>query len=270
MPKKVVFIISVILVVGTLCTVGIMYNTDAEAPKKFYNDYKNVTQNFDRTTVVTRVEEAPDKPKGPGLMPGSGGMEQGPGTSTDDQWYDQTTGLVYQGITHTSDGLVYQAQTSPYWSGVGSNTAMSSHGCFIFAVASAGFNKYGVQAVPGNQIEDVVMKTYPGQCTVNSQGYLECRVDKVGRDESAVFPSAVKQFYGVSYDAYSGPTDSKGWPTENGEYLVYYGYNGSRKHWMYTEVSNGTYKYGNSYTGMATGRSPKEISDCVHSCYKLK
>lgn len=278
MSRKMVMIVSLILIAGTLCTVGIMYRTDPNEATRTAYEYRNVTQDFARTTVTTSIEEARNTEVSLGYMPGSGNVGTMPGggvaggqqgDTTGNQHVDQTTGLTYQGITTTADGLKYQKQQSPYWDSVKSNTSMSGYGCWIFALASAGYNKYGIPAAPGTQIEDAVMQIYPN-ATVGVDGYLQCAVDSVGQYSNMVFPGGVEKFYKVNYTTYSGATDSKGWPTEDGEYIVYYTHaeTNAGLHWMYIEVHSGNILYGNSYSGSGKG-TPWQVSTGMRRIFKL-
>lgn len=303
MSKKTVLITCVVLLVGTLLTVGLLYQSDDSVADSYMAQYRKVTQDFQRTQVTTVKEFRDEDGNGtPGL--GGGGTTPGinpnPGSGnppTDNTGTTPTTekdssgaikNLKYQGIT-TRGNLKYQIQSSqePYWVNVKGSTekggsTFAGQGCWLFALMSAGYNKYGISASPGTQLEDYVNEYINsisgGSCSVDANGYLVAQLPEPspsnpsgGVGQGQAFGEWLKNKLGVKYSNYNGATD-KGWPTEPGEYIVYYKHP-KNWHWMYVEVSkqNGKthFDYGNSWSNSKSG-SPYDQTLDMKYVFKLQ
>ena len=267
--------ICLILIAGTMCTVGIMYRADPNDSTMFADAYRKVAQDYNRTTVSTYIQQredntsggGPNPSPGPGTMPGVPTPTGPTPTPVPGPSSGPISGLNYQPIMDRG-GLKYQEQSGTYWNTVkgcdgagvaGAGSTFSGEGCYLYALMSAAYNKYGVDPKPGNQFEDVVVEycTKTG-CTWNANGgKLTAALDSnvgYGNSGNYKFGPFIMNKFGISYTetGYASSSPGVGWPTDPGEYIVYFKHP-SNFHWVYIEVdASGNITCGNS------GRQPNE------------
>ena len=247
MSKKTVLITCVILVVGTLLTVGLLYQSDASIADYYMAQYRKVTQDFQRTTVSTYEELEQAKQGTPGLSNGSApGIVPGiSGTSNNTPGANPNPNMNLSGAytTTAANGLYYVPQTGKLWDNVthtGSGT-WTQDCCALIALYCAAANTNHTTEDMGvllARLNDPVLK-------LDNNGILRGTSDNVGESKTHW-----NNILGATNLTLNGPKsvgNTMGYPKGPGDYIMYISHskthdfkNGAttNAHWIYVKIDD--------------------------------
>ena len=245
-------IIAVLLLATTVGTAAYLATNNRDNPTYVASSYKNTTQNFQKVSVSSILEEIQnedentvihDSTTGPPIViPGMGNPTESPPPQQDNASGDPGE-IPPTGNTHTiqgPDGLGIIKQWDDEWAnignpGLGSNT-MKRLGCGIFAAYSAYANRGGTSS-----FEDTLLNAFSDRIEVGSDGKLHNKAN-TGFEMGYGTGDWVKYVQTLGLQI-SGRID--GTPSKPGDYLFRYEYTGSAHNIFVriTENSNGELTY---------------------------
>ena len=177
--------------------------------------------------------------------------------------------IVYEPLS-SPYGLLTQTQGSGHWSLIGSpGNTVESHGCYLFAASSVAYVHKGAGA-DGLKLEDAIIDYFDSNdisWSVTSDGKIQM-LDSLLVGHGTALANHVDSFFGINEVEYSGDTTSRGWPTEEGCYIIWYQHS-SGKHWIHVDVdSSGGYTKNSSGSGDDGHADVWNYFDCA-SVYKV-